>query len=200
MWSLSATANSFAPPANPTPRSVVAAIGHFGNFELYARFGQFAPALPMRHHLPRPAPALPESPAPIFARAFRLPLFRAPLRRRRFAGLHAPAGRHPGPPRRPARRPRRPAPALPGTGLLHLGGAGRLRPPLPLRPAPGYLLSPRPGPLAHRGRPGNPHPRERPRPLPEDIMRDVNRAFEAAVRRDPANWFWVHNRWKIRGR
>jgi KDO2-lipid IV(A) lauroyltransferase len=31
----------------------------------------------------------------------------------------------------------------------------------------------------------------------EAIMRDVNRAFEAAVRRDPANWFWVHNRWKM---
>jgi KDO2-lipid IV(A) lauroyltransferase len=30
----------------------------------------------------------------------------------------------------------------------------------------------------------------------EDIMRDVNRAFETAVRRDPANWFWVHRRWK----
>jgi lauroyl/myristoyl acyltransferase len=30
-----------------------------------------------------------------------------------------------------------------------------------------------------------------------DIMLDVNREFEAAVRRDPANWFWVHNRWKI---
>jgi len=29
-----------------------------------------------------------------------------------------------------------------------------------------------------------------------DIMLDVNRAFEVAVRRDPANWFWVHNRWK----
>jgi len=28
------------------------------------------------------------------------------------------------------------------------------------------------------------------------IMLDVNRAFEAAVRRDPANWFWVHKRWK----
>ena len=28
------------------------------------------------------------------------------------------------------------------------------------------------------------------------IMQDVNRAFEAAVRRDPANWFWVHRRWK----
>jgi KDO2-lipid IV(A) lauroyltransferase len=30
----------------------------------------------------------------------------------------------------------------------------------------------------------------------EDIMRDANRALEAAVRRDPANWFWVHRRWK----
>lgn len=30
----------------------------------------------------------------------------------------------------------------------------------------------------------------------EAIMRDVNAAFEQAVRRDPANWFWVHNRWK----
>lgn len=29
-----------------------------------------------------------------------------------------------------------------------------------------------------------------------DIMRDVNRALEQAVRRDPANWFWVHRRWK----
>lgn len=28
------------------------------------------------------------------------------------------------------------------------------------------------------------------------ITRDVNAAFEVAVRRDPANWFWVHNRWK----
>jgi heptosyltransferase II len=30
----------------------------------------------------------------------------------------------------------------------------------------------------------------------EEITRDLNRAYEAAVRRDPANWFWVHNRWK----
>ena len=34
-----------------------------------------------------------------------------------------------------------------------------------------------------------------PRPV-EDLMREVNRAFEAAIRRDPANWFWVHRRWK----
>ena len=30
------------------------------------------------------------------------------------------------------------------------------------------------------------------------IMTDINRSFEAAIRRDPANWFWVHNRWKSR--
>jgi lauroyl/myristoyl acyltransferase len=35
--------------------------------------------------------------------------------------------------------------------------------------------------------------------IAEAIMRDVNQAFESAVRRDPANWFWVHNRWKASG-
>jgi KDO2-lipid IV(A) lauroyltransferase len=30
----------------------------------------------------------------------------------------------------------------------------------------------------------------------ESMMLEVNRAFEGFVRRDPANWFWVHNRWK----
>lgn len=30
-----------------------------------------------------------------------------------------------------------------------------------------------------------------------DIVRDMNAAFEHAVLRDPANWFWVHNRWKL---
>jgi len=38
-----------------------------------------------------------------------------------------------------------------------------------------------------------------PRPV-ADITRDINRVFEAAVRRDPANWFWVHRRWKPRTR
>ncbi len=32
-----------------------------------------------------------------------------------------------------------------------------------------------------------------------EIMREVNRAFETAVRRDPTNWFWMHRRWKIDG-
>ena len=39
------------------------------------------------------------------------------------------------------------------------------------------------------------HLNGQPRPA-EDMARDMNRAFEAAIRRDPANWFWVHNRWK----
>jgi lauroyl/myristoyl acyltransferase len=34
-----------------------------------------------------------------------------------------------------------------------------------------------------------------PRPI-EAITLDINQALERAVRQDPANWFWVHNRWK----
>jgi lauroyl/myristoyl acyltransferase len=30
----------------------------------------------------------------------------------------------------------------------------------------------------------------------EDVTREISLAYEAAVRRDPANWFWVHKRWK----
>ncbi len=43
------------------------------------------------------------------------------------------------------------------------------------------------------------HANGQPRPTAE-IMQDVNNAFEAAIRKDPANWFWVHNRWKSSGR
>jgi lauroyl/myristoyl acyltransferase len=27
-------------------------------------------------------------------------------------------------------------------------------------------------------------------------MVEVNAAYERAIRRDPANWFWPHRRWK----
>lgn len=30
------------------------------------------------------------------------------------------------------------------------------------------------------------------------ITAEINEAFEHAIRRDPANWFWVHKRWKPR--
>jgi KDO2-lipid IV(A) lauroyltransferase len=43
------------------------------------------------------------------------------------------------------------------------------------------------------------HSAGQPRPV-EAITRDINAALEAAVRRDPANWFWVHRRWKRTGR
>src|SRR5262249_13407627 len=33
-----------SPPQGTQPKSVIVAIGHFGNFELYTRFGQFCPA------------------------------------------------------------------------------------------------------------------------------------------------------------
>jgi lauroyl/myristoyl acyltransferase len=29
-----------------------------------------------------------------------------------------------------------------------------------------------------------------------ELTREVNTVLEAAIRRDPANWFWVHRRWK----
>ncbi len=29
-----------------------------------------------------------------------------------------------------------------------------------------------------------------------DIMSDINATYEDYIRQDPANWFWVHNRWK----
>ena len=32
----------------------------------------------------------------------------------------------------------------------------------------------------------------------EAITRDIITAQENYIRRDPANWFWVHNRWKAR--
>lgn len=34
---------------------------------------------------------------------------------------------------------------------------------------------------------------------PKAITQDINDQFELAIRLDPANWFWVHNRWKNPG-
>lgn len=30
----------------------------------------------------------------------------------------------------------------------------------------------------------------------KSITQDINDQYEQAIRKDPANWFWVHNRWK----
>ena len=183
-----------SPPAGQTPQSVVAAIGHFGNFELYARFGQFAPAYRLattyrglrQPSLDRFLQSLRErSGCVFFERRFEASALKAFMNQ-------------------------------PGVmlGLLADQSGGALR-----GPFLGHECSTSAAPaiFALRYRcalitgvcyrvalarwrieagPEIPtHENDRPRST-ADIMRDVNRAFEAAVRRDPANWFWVHRRWK----
>jgi KDO2-lipid IV(A) lauroyltransferase len=176
------------------PQSRIVAIGHFGNFELYARFGQFVPIFKCAatyRALKQPAlnrimVELRESEG---CRFFE--------RRRDGAALKA---------------------AMNDTGLLlglladqssrgvripFLGhdcdtttapAVFALRYHCPLHTAICYRIG-----LANwRIEVGDEIPtRENGAPRSTAaIMRDVNRAFEVAVRRDPANWFWVHRRWK----
>ena len=178
------------------PQSRVVAIGHFGNFELYARFGQFVPIFKCaatyrglsQPSLNRLLQSLRDSSG---CRFFE--------RRTEAAALKA---------------------AMSDTGLLlglladqHAGRGGvrvpvfgrecsttaspavfALRYHCPLHTAICFRI----GlgrwlieigdeiPTLENGRPRS----------TEAITRDINTAFEKAIRRDPANWFWVHNRWK----
>jgi KDO2-lipid IV(A) lauroyltransferase len=187
-------------PPGQAPRRMVAAIGHFGNFELYARTGQFAPA----YH------------CATTYRGFRQPSLNRLLQGlRQRSGCHFFERRFEGPALKAFMRP-------PGVllGLLcdQAGGQNGLR--LPFlghecwtSPAPavfalrydcGLLVA-----ICYRiGLARWRIEADQEIPIREDgkarslaaIMADVNRAFDAAVRRDPANWFWVHNRWKSRGR
>ena len=71
----------------PEPaQAVVVAIGHFGNFELYARFGQFVRVYKCATTYRGAAPTLAQPPAADFARTLRLPVFRAPYGRRGVQG------------------------------------------------------------------------------------------------------------------
>ena len=179
---------------NSGPQSRIIAIGHFGNFELYARFGEFVPVFTCattyrglrQPRLNRLLQSLRKRPN---CRFFE--------RRTEGAALRA---------------------CLTNTGLL-LGlladqSDGSLRLPFlghdcatssapaifalryrcPLHTAICY----RTGPAKWQIEIGDEIPtRESGKPRSvEAITREVNRAFEAAVRRDPANWFWVHRRWK----
>jgi lauroyl/myristoyl acyltransferase len=187
----------FSPPAGEPPQSLVVAIGHFGNFELYARFGQFFPAFQCattyrglrQPSLNRLLQSLRErSGCQFFERRFDAPLLRAFMNR---AGIML--------------------------GLLsdqHAGNSGLRLPFLghdcstsaaPAIFALRYHCALRTG-ICYRvglaqwrieaGEEIPTHENGCVRST-EAIMADVNRAFEAAVRRDPANWFWVHNRWKL---
>ncbi len=182
------------PPTDRKPQNVVVAIGHFGNFELYARFGQFAPAYQCvttyrgfrQPSLNRLLQSLRErSGCRYFERRFEAAALKAAMNQ-------------------------------PGVmlGLLSDQSGGALR-----GPFLGHDCSTTVAPAVFALRyhcllisaicyrvglarwrielsPEIPtHENGQPRST-ADIMRDVNRAFEAAVRRDPANWFWVHRRWK----
>jgi KDO2-lipid IV(A) lauroyltransferase len=184
-----------APPTQKPP-SLIVAIGHFGNFELYARFGQFCPAFQCATTY----------------RGLRQPSLNRLMQdlRERSGCLYFE--------RRTDGAALKTAMSRPGLllGLLsdQHGGDNGLR-----MPFMGHDCSTSPAPAVfalryhcalHTGicyrvglarwrieaGPEIPtHDKGAPRAT-EAIMLDVNRAFEQALRRDPANWFWVHNRWK----
>lgn len=188
-----------APPeiSSPAqPRRIVAAIGHFGNFELYARFSQFAPAFKSattyrglrQPSLNRLLQSLrQQSGCLFFERRFEGQALRAFMNQPGImmgflsdqhagdAGLRLPfLGQDCSTSAAPA------VFALRYDCSLHTGICYRLGP-ARWRIEAGPEIAVRQNGEA--------------RPV-EAIMLEVNRAFETAVRRDPANWFWVHNRWK----
>ena len=178
------------------PPTMVVAIGHFGNFELYARFAQFMPRIRCattyrglrQPSLSRLMLSMREKSGCMFFErrtdASALKAWMTPTGR--MLGLlsdqHA------------------------GTGGVRVPFFGHdcattaspaifaLRYDCPLYTGICYRV----GLAQWRIELGEPIPtREdgKARPV-EAITRDVNHALEAAVRKDPANWFWVHNRWK----
>ena len=182
--------------ANAGPQSRIVAVGHFGNFELYARFGQFVPVFKCAAtYRALKQPALNRIMVSLRAndscRFFE--------RRTDAAALKA---------------------AMSDTGLLlglladqHAGRNGLRLPFLghdcSTSPAPAIFalryncplhtsICYRTGLAKWQIEVGDEIP-TRVNGVARstaDIMRDVNRALEVAVRRDPANWFWVHKRWK----
>ena len=180
----------------PQPGSCVIAVGHFGNFELYARANQEAPQMQgattyralRQPALNRLMQELRERSGCLFferrteSGALKEVLTRQPVMVGFLADQHA------------------------GDRGLRLPFLGRdcsttaapavfaLRYGLPVFTAICYRVE-----LARwRIEVGDEIPTEEarhPRTV-EAISLDINRAFERAVRRDPANWFWVHRRWK----
>jgi lauroyl/myristoyl acyltransferase len=185
-----------SPPPGRKPPNLVVAIGHFGNFELYARFGQFVPAYQCattyrglrQPRLNRLMRSLRErSGCLFFERRSDAAALKAVMQQQGVM-LGLLADQHAG---------------MRGLRLPFLGhdcstsaapAVFALRYHCPLRTG----ICHRVGLAQWRIEAGDEIPtRENGRPRAVGaIMRDVNRAFEVAVRRDPANWFWVHDRWK----
>ena len=180
------------------PYRVVVAIGHFGNFELYARFGQFAPIFKCAttyrglrqaslNQLLQSLRA--RSGCMFFERRFDAAALKTFMQRPdAFLGLSSDQHAGDGGLRLPFLGhdcSTTPAPAVLAlrydcalyTGICYRTGVARWR--------------------IEEGARIATHENGKPRST-RDITLDMNRALEAAVRRDPANWFWVHNRWKAR--
>ncbi len=178
------------------PQSRVIALGHFGNFELYARFGQYVPQFRCattyralrQPSLNRLMQSLREKSGCLFferrtdANALKAQMTHTGLLLGLLADQHASLG----------------GVRLPFFGHECSTSAApavfALRYHCPLHTGICYRI----GLAQWRIEAGdeiptreNGHPRSA-----EAIMTDVNRALEIAIRRDPANWFWVHNRWK----
>ena len=180
--------------AGQPPKNVVVAIGHFGNFELYARFGQFRPdyqcATTYRAlkyaAFNRLLQQLREcSGCLFFERCTDGQLLRAAMNRGGIIlgfltdqsnnGLRGPFLGH-------------------DCSTTLAPAVFALRYHCELRTGVCYRVAPAKWRL-ELGEKIPTHENGKPR-ASEEIMRDVNRALEDAVRRDPANWFWVHRRWK----
>jgi lauroyl/myristoyl acyltransferase len=176
------------------PRRMVIAIGHFGNFELYARFQQFSPGYQCattyralkQPELNRILQSLREKSGCLyFERRTEGPLLRSAMSRPNLIlgllsdqssrGMRAPFLGHDC-----------------DTGLAPAIFALRYH--SELYTAFCFRVAPAKWRL-ELGDQISTHENGSPRSS-EDIMSDVNRSFEKAVRRDPANWFWVHRRWK----
>ncbi len=183
-----------AAPPGSKPHKVVVAIGHFGNFELYARYGQFAPAYQCgttyralrQPSLNRLMQSLRErSGCLYFERRFESQALKAFMTRPdiMMGFLSDQSGGHLRVPFLGHDCSTTAAPALFAqryhcclvVAICYRVGLAQWR----------IELSPE-IPTHENGEPRS----------AGAIMAEVNRAFEAAVRRDPANWFWVHRRWK----
>ena len=191
-------AEKILPKPGDSPRTRVLAIGHFGNFEIYARFGQFLPAFKTattyrglrQPSLNRLMQSLRERSGCLFferrtdAAALKVAMAQPGLLLGLLADQHAGAnglqisffGHECSTSAAPALFALRYHCPL-SIGICYRVGLAKWR------------LEAGAEIATHE----NGHPRST-----EVIMADVNRAFERIIRQDPANWFWVHNRWKPR--
>jgi lauroyl/myristoyl acyltransferase len=180
----------------PPTSNCIVAIGHFGNFELYARFGQIAPGFHCattyralrQPSLNRLLQELREqSGCTYFERRTEANALKSALAHGRVL-LGLLADQHAGERGISAPFFGRACSTSAAPAIL------ALRYNCPLHTGICYRV----GPARWRIEAGPSIPtREHGQPRPmEAITADINAALEAAVRRDPANWFWVHNRWK----